>query len=399
MKHTKKPSNQTSIDSDRPNESTADSVVEKKEPQMTNNKQTSLPNKADSVHSVVKKFYFLQKYAKQFRFAVFAGLMYVGVLVYQTLFVGIEQNKQMFEVQEGQTYYGVMAHWQKQVPLFSNTLGKLFVNLKTKDTLHAGTYQLPKNPSFFRAMSILSQGSNAAVVKVQIIEGKTSKDLYKKLKATKGLKIEVLDNLEHIKSALGVTPTTPTGKFEQNLEGWFAPDTYFFSEGTSDKQILLKLYQHQQKNLDEAWQNRKKDLPYKTPYEALIMASIIEKETGLAEERQKIAGVFVNRLKIGMRLQTDPTIIYGLGERYDGDIKRADINEKTAYNTYQIDGLPPTPIALPSKAAIQAALNPADTKALYFVATGDGGHKFSNTLAAHNQAVKEYLKVMQNKNK
>ncbi|PIE47278.1 MAG: aminodeoxychorismate lyase [Gammaproteobacteria bacterium] len=397
MKHSKKAIKQTS-EPTNPDEIKAEGVVEQKKEQTANNQPTQLLNTTNSVDPVVKKFSFLQKYIKPFMFAFFTGFMYLCVLVYQTLFVGIEQNKQMFEVTEGQTYYGVMQHWQKQVPLFSATLGKLFINLKTKDTLHAGSYQLPKNPSFFKAMSILSQGSNAAMVKVQIIEGKTSNDLYKKLQTTKGLKIEILDNPQHIKSALGITATTPTGEFEQNLEGWFAPDTYFFSEGTSDKQILLKLYQRQQQNLDEAWQNRKKDLPYKTPYEALIMASIIEKETGLAEERQKIAGVFVNRLKKGMRLQTDPTIIYGMGEHYDGDIKRDDINKKTAYNTYQIDGLPPTPISLPSKAAIHAALNPVDTKALYFVATGDGGHKFSNTLEAHNQAVKDYLKVMQNKN-
>ena len=182
-----------------------------------------------------------------------------------------------------------------------------------------------------------------------------------------------------------------------NLEGWFAPDTYYYGEGSTDKQVLTDLYKRQQQALTKAWENRDPDLPYNNPYEALVMASIIEKETSVAEERPLVSAVFSNRLNKNMRLQTDPTIIYGMGSRYKGNIRRKDIDEKTAYNTYQIDGLPPTPIALPSAASIEATLHPADSDALYFVATGNGGHKFTNSLNEHNQAVKEYLSVMRQK--
>jgi UPF0755 protein len=161
--------------------------------------------------------------------------------------------------------------------------------------------------------------------------------------------------------------------------------------------VLTDLYKRQQKALTDAWENRAPDLPYNSPYEALVMASIIEKETSVPEERPLVSAVFRNRLVKNMRMQTDPTIIYGMGSRYDGNIRRKDIDEKTSYNTYQIDGLPPTPIALPSAASIEATLHPADSDALYFVATGNGGHKFTNSLAEHNQAVKDYLSVMREK--
>lgn len=143
--------------------------------------------------------------------------------------------------------------------------------------------------------------------------------------------------------------------------------------------------------LAEEWADRAPDLPLKTPYEALILASLIEKETGRPEERAQIAGVFVRRLRLGMRLQTDPTVIYGLGARYDGNLRRADLQEPTPYNTYVIQGLPPTPIALPGRAAIHAALHPAEGDALYFVAKGDGSHAFSRTLEEHNRAVQRYI--------
>ena len=329
------------------------------------------------------------------------------VMVYQTLFGRIEQPKQMVTIESGQTYYGLMPQWQQQIPLFSATIAKLYMKTQVDGPLHAGIYQLPENPTFAEALEVLGQGVKASMVKVQIIEGKTSKDLYQALRDNKGIKKEVLTadstnaSIAQALDLVGILPDVVVNSNDtivnHNLEGWFAPDTYYYGEGSTDKQVLTDLYKRQQQALTKAWENRDPDLPYKTPYEALVMASIIEKETSVAEERPLVSAVFNNRLNKSMRLQTDPTIIYGMGSRYEGNIRRKDIDEKTAYNTYQIDGLPPTPIALPSAASIEATLHPADSEALYFVATGNGGHKFTNSLNEHNQAVKEYLSVMRQK--
>ena len=329
------------------------------------------------------------------------------VMVYQTLFGRIEQPKQMVTIESGQTYYGLLPQWQQQIPLFSATIAKLYMKTQVDGPLHAGIYQLPENPTFAEALEVLGQGVKASMVKVQIIEGKTSKDLYQALRDNKGIKKEVLTvdstnaSIAQALDLVGILPDAVVNSNDpivnHNLEGWFAPDTYYYGEGSTDKQVLTDLYKRQQQALTKAWENRAPNLPYKTPYEALVMASIIEKETSVAEERPLVSAVFNNRLNKSMRLQTDPTIIYGMGSRYEGNIRRKDIDEKTAYNTYQIDGLPPTPIALPSAASIEATLHPADSEALYFVATGNGGHKFTSSLNEHNQAVKEYLSVMRQK--
>ena len=329
------------------------------------------------------------------------------VMVYQTLFGRIEQPQQMVTIESGQTYYGLLPQWQQQIPLFSATIAKLYMKTQIDGPLHAGIYQLPENPTFAEALEVLGQGVKAAMVKVQIIEGKTSKDLYQALRDNKGIKKEVLTadstnaSIAQALDLVGILPDSVVNSNDpivnHNLEGWFAPDTYYYGEGSTDKQVLTDLYKRQQQALTKAWENRDPDLPYDSPYEALVMASIIEKETSVAEERPLVSAVFSNRLNKNMRLQTDPTIIYGMGSRYEGNIRRQDIDEKTAYNTYQIDGLPPTPIALPSAASIEATLHPADSEALYFVATGNGGHKFTNSLNEHNQAVKDYLSVMRQK--
>ncbi len=180
------------------------------------------------------------------------------------------------------------------------------------------------------------------------------------------------------------------GADDTRLEGRLFPDTYFFAPHSSDLDVLRRAYRLQQQKLQAAWEARAPGLPYRTPYEALIMASIVEKETGAAFERPTIAGVFINRLRLGMRLQTDPTVIYGLGERFDGNLRKVDLQHDTPYNTYTRGGLPPTPIAMPSEAAIRAALNPEKTGALYFVSRGDGTHVFSSSLDAHNRAVNRY---------
>ncbi|OAI83721.1 endolytic transglycosylase MltG [Pseudomonas putida] len=173
-------------------------------------------------------------------------------------------------------------------------------------------------------------------------------------------------------------------------EGRFFPDTYKFVRGTSDVELLQQAYARLEEVLAKEWADRPAELPYRDPYQALIMASLVEKETGVPHERGQIAGVFVRRMQIGMQLQTDPTVIYGMGERYNGKITRADLREPTPYNTYVISGLPPTPIAMVGREAIHAALNPAPGTSLYFVARGDGSHVFSDDLDAHNSAVREY---------
>jgi len=177
---------------------------------------------------------------------------------------------------------------------------------------------------------------------------------------------------------------------DEHPEGRFFPDTYLFPRGTTDIQILTWAYQRMSDILADEWAQRADSLPVESPYEALILASIIEKETGQAEERPQIAGVFVRRLQKGMLLQTDPTVIYGLGDGFDGNLRRRDLERDTPYNTYTRAGLTPTPICMPGRDAIHAALHPAEGDALYFVAKGDGGHQFSATLAEHNRAVRRY---------
>lgn len=339
-------------------------------------------------------------------FGILAAVLLWCVIVYSTIFAKTDRQAQTLEVKKGDTYHSLLVKdkWQTSA-LASSSATKLYLKVHARTPLQEGIYQIPANASLKQVVDILSQGAEVRMIKVQIIEGKTVKDLYNTLKNTDGVTLEVLtpradgyswadvsrDN-EAVSKALGIT--TING----NLEGQFAPNTYTFDHGTTDKKILKKLYDEQQKILANAWDNRTPNLPYNNSYEALIMASIVEKETGLAEERHKVAAVFVNRMRKNMRLQTDPTIIYGLFDRYDGKIYRSNINEKTDYNTYQIDGLPPTPIALPSKAAIEAAMHPEDTDVVYFVATGNGGHKFSRTLDEHNKAVAEYRAVMKSKN-
>lgn len=326
--------------------------------------------------------------------------------VYQTLYAPSDYQSETLVVQKGDTYQKILVRdgWSTGV-LSSSWVARAYLALTKPAPLQAGSYQLPNHASFAAAVAVLSQGARAEQVVIRVIEGKTTKDLYKTIKSSDGVVLELLtpdadgyawadvarDN-QAVAQALNLD--APLG----NLEGQFAPNTYHFAKPVSDREILQRLHRDQMALLDKAWQARAENLPYKSAYEALIMASIIEKETGLADERDLVASVFVNRLRKGMRLQTDPTIIYGLFDRYDGKIYRSNIQEKTDYNTYQIDGLPPTPIALPSAAAIEAALNPATSELYYFVATGNGGHNFSKTLSEHNQAVAQYRAVMQQKN-
>ncbi len=198
-------------------------------------------------------------------------------------------------------------------------------------------------------------------------------------------------HLDHTLAGLGDSEIMARlGRAHEHPEGRFFPDTYHFPRGMTDLEFLKRAYRSMSERLEAEWANRKEGLPLKGPYEALILASIVEKETGVPEERPEIAGVFVRRLLKGMRLQTDPTVIYGLGEAFDGNLRRRDLRAENPYNTYRIKGLPPTPIAMPGGDAIHAVLHPKDGKALYFVARGDGSHQFSATLTEHNAAVVRY---------
>ena len=249
-------------------------------------------------------------------------------------------------------------------------------------TLKVGVYTLDRPLTPLELYAKIQRGDVSQAI-VQFIEGWNWREVRAALAAQPLLKNDSADMSDaELLQAIGAE--------ESHLEGLLFPDTYFYAPHTSDIQVLRRAYRLQHDKLMAAWEVRAPGLPYRTPYEALIMASIVEKETGAAFERPQIAGVFLNRLRLGMRLQTDPTVIYGLGERFDGNLRKADLQRDTPYNTYTRAGLPPTPIAMPSEAAIQAALNPARTDALYFVARGDGTHRFSSTLDAHNRAVDRY---------
>ena len=219
---------------------------------------------------------------------------------------------------------------------------------------------------------------------ITFIEGWTFRQIREALNSSEGI--------EHISMELTDAQIMERiGASESNPEGLFFPDTYYFVQGMSDIDILQRAYRTMQAKLQAAWDKKTQSLPYQSPYQALIMASIIEKETAKASERPLVAKVFLNRLKIGMRLQTDPTVIYGLGQKYEGNLHKVDLQNDTPYNTYTREGLPPTPIAMPGMASIEAALNPAtQSSALYFVSKRDGSHAFSSSLEEHNRAVVRY---------
>ncbi|GAA3951694.1 endolytic transglycosylase MltG [Allohahella marinimesophila] len=248
--------------------------------------------------------------------------------------------------------------------------------------IKAGEYRFEPGMVLEDVFALLRSGSNVQYL-FTIVEGWRTSEMLAAL--------ALHDRIEHTLSAQSAVELAQELDFpEANAEGLFLPETYSYRRGETDRSLLVRANQALRLVLDQRWENRAPDLPLKTPYEALILASLIEKETGVVEERERIAGVFTTRLKKGMRLQTDPTVIYGIGETYDGNITRKHLQTMSPYNTYLIRGLPPTPIALPGAAAISAATQPDETGELFFVARGDGSHKFSKTYAEHNKAVKEF---------
>jgi UPF0755 protein len=252
--------------------------------------------------------------------------------------------------------------------------------------LQAGVYELHQGQNLLQLWQQLQAGRQHQFA-VTLVEGQTLQQWLEVLQQQSYLK-----PLQEAQSDLAERVTQ--GGSWTRLEGLLAPDTYHFFAGTSTLEILRTAYETQQQRLHDVWQQRADNLPYTEPYQLLIMASIIEKETGMSGERDIVSSVFVNRLRQGMRLQSDPTTIYGITD-FDGNLTRAHLRESTAYNTYRIDGLPPTPIAMPSLASLHAAAHPANTDYYYFVADGTGGHVFSKTLAEHNRAVDRYQRGRQ----
>jgi UPF0755 protein len=294
-----------------------------------------------------------------------------------------------FTVQRGDSLKAASVSLQQSGVLTRSWAFVLLARLKGQaGEIKAGSYALEYPATPLELLRKITQG-DTVLGKLALIEGWSFQDMRSSIAANPALRhdTQAMSDAE-LMQAVGASETHP--------EGLFFPDTYFFDKGSSELALYKRAYSAMQARLNEQWALRAMTppaLPYHTPYEALIMASIIEKETGAPEERPQIASVFINRLRIGMRLQTDPTVIYGLGAHYDGNLHHADLLADTPYNTYTRAGLPPTPIALPGLAAIQAALHPAHGKALYFVAKGkdgDGRHVFSETLAAHNRAVDHY---------
>jgi UPF0755 protein len=258
-------------------------------------------------------------------------------------------------------------------------LGRL---LDKAGSIRAGTYRLDRPLTPLEILDKLARG-DVVLVPIRFVEGTTFRQWLAELEGDPQLRHTLAGKDEgEIRALLGIA--------DASLEGWFFPDTYRFSPGSSDLEILRRAHAEMARRLDAAWAERAPDVPLASPYEALILASIVEKETGLASERPLIASVFLNRLKRGMRLQTDPTVIYGMGERFDGNIRKKDLEADTPWNTYTRGGLPPTPIAMPGEEALRAAVRPAESGFLYFVARGDGSHEFSSTLEQHNRAVARY---------
>ncbi|USZ51424.1 endolytic transglycosylase MltG [Halomonas sp. DN3] len=292
----------------------------------------------------------------------------------------------LYEVPPGAGFNRVVDDLEAQGVLADAWAFKLLTRVEPErvPSLKVGEYSLEPGMS---GMQVLDKLASAEVVtySVTIPEGWTFQQMRAALAEAEKLAHASADmSDDEIMTALGHEGEHP--------EGRFFPDTYTYHKGVEDLEILRQANQSMEALLEEVWADRAEDLPIDTPYEALIMASLIERETGAPEERRQIAGVFKRRLERGMRLQTDPTVIYGMGDRFEGNITRADLREATPYNTYVIDGLPPTPIALPGRAALEAAVDPQEGDTLYFVAKGDGTHHFSRTLREHNNAVNRYIR-------
>ncbi|MBY5991562.1 endolytic transglycosylase MltG [Ferrimonas balearica] len=286
-------------------------------------------------------------------------------------------------VDSGQSARALLRQWQAQGWVGDELWLKLGLKLRPElAAIKTGTYDLGPELTVAEALARLVEGAEKQF-QITLVEGGTAAQWLAQVQAHPRVEV-TLEDVVALDLALGLE--------DQPSEGWLYPDTYAFVDGTTDLALLSRAYQRMVTAVEQVWDERQSELPISTPYEMLILASIIEKETGQPQERGLVSSVFVNRLNKGMRLQTDPTVIYGVGEDYQGRITRKHLNTWTPYNTYRIHGLPPTPIANPSLASLQAAVNPDESDYLYFVSKGNGTHQFSRTLREHNNAVNRYIR-------
>ena len=309
-----------------------------------------------------------------------------GWISYQTVLTkSVVTDKKIIHIEKGDSMNKILIKLHNQQIDVDSTWFKFIAYQKDAgNKLKVGEYELSKGLTIPQILNLFVSGKTHQY-SITFPEGWNFKQILQKLNANPDLK-HTLDGMDNraIMAKLNSDRTHP--------EGLFFPATYFFAKNATDFSVLKKAYDKMQRVLEEEWQHKERDLPLQNSYQALILASIVEKETAIPSERPLIAGVFTQRLRIGMMLQTDPTVIYGMGDSYQGNIRRQDLHTPTPYNTYTIKGLPPTPIAMPGKEAIQAVLHPVKTDKLYFVAHGKNGtHVFSATLKDHNDAVQHYI--------
>lgn len=306
------------------------------------------------------------------------------------------QADQLLTIERGTTGSKLAALFEQETLIDDGKLLPYLLKLKPElNKIKAGTYSLENVKTVQDLLDLLNSGKEVQF-NVKWIEGKTFKDWRKDLENAPHLVQTLKDKSNEEIFTLLDLPDVGRNLELKNVEGWLYPDTYNYTPKSTDLELLKRSAERMKKALNKAWNERDEDLPLANPYEMLILASIVEKETGIATERAKVASVFINRLKAKMKLQTDPTVIYGMGENYTGNIRKKDLEMSTPYNTYVIDGLPPTPISMPSETSLQAVAHPEKTEFYYFVADGSGGHKFTRNLNEHNKAVQEYLRWYRN---
>ncbi|MBT8440347.1 MAG: endolytic transglycosylase MltG [Gammaproteobacteria bacterium] len=296
----------------------------------------------------------------------------------------LDQEQTFYEVKKGATIHSLATDFENKGWIKNRNYLKVFTRLNELGSIKAGEYAISRDMTAIEALKLFVKGQ-VILHQLTFIEGWTFKQM-----------LQAIEKHDKIKQTLaglsGDEIMTKLGKPGLHPEGQFLPDTYKFGNGITDLELLVNAHDALEKTLDDAWNNRAENLPLNTPYEALTLASIVEKETGVGHERPLIAGVFTTRLRKNMKLQTDPTVIYGMGDRYKGNIKRKHLREDTPYNTYVHKGLTPTPISMPGSAAINAVMHPKEEGYIYFVAKADGSgsHYFSKTLKEHNNAVRKY---------